>query len=526
MRHLRVAVLAAAALTFATTVAVDAAPEKKFSVAMAPAVVAASSTATLTATIKNETPNGNSSINSLVLTLPAGLTVANTTSDPPVKNWSGDLTYTTGGGSVSLSNMSPLKPLQSFTLTLKVSVGSTAATCSGLQWNAAAWTGSSFSGDTFRQLFPPELAVSSTTTIASGLALQFLPLADPVVQDEPFGVTVRQTSACGPSTTLPPAAITLAGTPNFTGGGTRTSSGGQASFTGAFGSLGPASLTATSPGYAPASMSLVVYDGELECEPGDPYLFSAPPVDGVVVQPVVTDDRKTGFARGRRGPSNKDGSACIAVGYTFVNDILNNNTVSLTWDTSGTQKGAAFEYTVTWKPEYVDATSGLPSRVTKVQWQGLVTPVNARACIGPELPASYGALAGAIPDNVATTFTITASSLAAPVLPFPVNVGSERMTVVAISGGTWTVQRGAGGTIAPLAGHAAGAQVMSTPLPLDGSGNQMQMCVVEERWFSTLAGEADCPAPADPVTTPPRSCVRVTTTVFDIGDGVMIRGGN
>jgi hypothetical protein len=67
---------------------------------------------------------------------------------------------------------------------------------------------------------------------------------------------------------------------------------------------------------------------------------------------------------------------------------------------------------------------------------------------------------------------------------------------------------------------------MSNPLPLDASGNQMQMCIVQETWFTVLPGDADCAVPdSSPGTYPPRACVRVRTTIFDIGDGFVIRGG-
>ena len=74
LAELRVLRFFVAALAIAFVLPVNAAPpEKKFSVAMSPNTIGAS--ASLTATIKNETPNGNSSINSLILTLPTDYTV-------------------------------------------------------------------------------------------------------------------------------------------------------------------------------------------------------------------------------------------------------------------------------------------------------------------------------------------------------------------------------------------------------------------------------------------------------------------
>ena len=70
---------------------------------------------------------------------------------------------------------------------------------------------------------------------------------------------------------------------------------------------------------------------------------------------------------------------------------------------------------------------------------------------------------------------------------------------------------------------------MSTPLPLDASGKQMQMCIAEESWTLVPAGgdfdypgATDCTAgnlPADYNSNEPLACVLFTTTNYDIGDG-------
>jgi hypothetical protein len=78
----------------------------------------------------------------------------------------------------------------------------------------------------------------------------------------------------------------------------------------------------------------------------------------------------SGFAAGVRGP-NKAG-ACNPLNFTLTNNICNTvaqpdangnlippNAVSFVWDQS--TQTAAFTYTVTWQPEYVDATTGLPA---------------------------------------------------------------------------------------------------------------------------------------------------------------------
>ena len=489
-------------------------PEKKFSVAMSPNTIGTS--ASLNATITNETPNGNSSINSLILTLPAGYTVD--VSMTPSANWPGNVTWTST--SISVSNMSPLKPRDTFMLSFKVSVDSAAAgSCAPQLWNARAWTGSSFSGDTFRQLFPPEIAVNSTTTVVSGYALNFSPGPSNTTKNVAItpAVGVTLSSSCGPLNG--PVTITV---PGCTGacltGNTATSSGGIATFPNLkIANPGAFHLVASSPGFTSiTSASFTVFDGILKCEPGMPFTFSQFP-------PGVTNITQPGYAEGQRGKNNKDGSLCVPVAYSFINDILGSNTVMLKWDTAS-QPGAAFKYTVTWKPEYVDATTGMPSRTTYVAWfdsAGMPTPlVPGRACIGNQLPAPYGTLAVDIPNATDTLITVN-PSVTLPPTPFPIVIDKERMTVTAVAGSAFTVVRGVGGTAA--AAHLASPApkyAMSTPLPLDGAipPKQMQVCIVEEGWTTVPSGTPDC-LPANPL----QACVLFSTTVYDIGDGIVSR---
>ena len=149
----------------------------------------------------------------------------------------------------------------------------------------------------------------------------------------------------------------------------------------------------------------------------------------------------------------------------------------------------------------------MPARVTRVAWYDptgttLSPLVPGRACLSPNLPAPYGALSGAI-DAGDTTIPVSVSATL-PVAPFPIVIDKERMTVTAVAAGSWTVVRGAGGTTA--AAHASGQSMMSTPLPLDGSGNEMRVCIVEEGWTAVTRAcpTARCPAPGAP-TTPRRA---------------------
>jgi len=241
----------------------------------------------------------------------------------------------------------------------------------------------------------------------------------------------------------------------------------------------------------------------------------------------VNDDTQTGYSKGARGLYNKDGSDCVKVNYTFTNDVLANNTVTLEWDT-GAQPGAAFEYTVTWKSEFVNA-SGLPSRKTQVQWGTMAAPVDARACVDSALPEPYGTVVS-LTDNADGTWTIgytpEASPPPTPVGAFPITIATERLLVVdASSAGSWIAKRQQGVTPATA---AVGKKVMTNPLPLDDAATpkQMQMCIVQETWFTVSPGQADCTVAGSPPYAALPACVRVRTTIFDIGDGLIIRGGS
>jgi hypothetical protein len=104
------------------------------------------------------------------------------------------------------------------------------------------------------------------------------------------------------------------------------------------------------------------------------------------------------------------------------------------------------------------------------------------------------------------------------------------MKVTAITGSSWTVVRGDGRTGAAshfaVRGDGSITKVASNPLPLDGTlpvsgpadgGAQMQMCIKSESWQAV--GENYCSGSSGPLC----SLIEVTTTVFDIGDGLMIR---
>jgi hypothetical protein len=405
LRTVVVSLLSLVAFVFAT--AGNAAPEKKLSVSMSPSVAAPSSITAFTATFKNETPNGNSSVNSLRLTLPDGFAVDTATANPSA-NWTGSVSWT--DRTISISNMSPLKPLASFVLTFRAKVPALGASCPVFTWNAAAWTGSNFSGDTFRQLFPPELDVNSTTTLATALELRFQSLPSSVTVEGTYSFAVTQASANCTTTSLPPTRVTLSGDNGFIGGATLTTSGGTATFAGLkFPNPTPTTIVASADGYLPATATLNVFTGQVDCGPLD--VNAVPPVGAsfdastVCGAPSVSLS-SPGFAAGFRGP-NKNGLTCKKVNASLTNNICGApsstkkdasgndvppKAVSFVWDT-GFQPQAAFTYTLTWTPEFVDPATGLPRlQATQYCSAGGTTPCTAktplRACTSTEVAHS------------------------------------------------------------------------------------------------------------------------------------------
>ena len=537
IRSLAFVLLAVLGTAFAMN-ATAAAPEKKFSVAISPNLLSAGS-APLTIRIKNETPNGNSSINSLVLHFPSGYTLDATA--PLNVNWSAQVSST--ATSVSLSNMAPLKPQQSFTITLNANTPAasvSATSCAAATWSADAWTGSSFSGDTFRQLFPPEFNVNSTTSIGSPQQLAFsTPPPSQVLVNQAFSMGVTVSTTCGPVNS---AKVTI--TPDCTDGclvGTTqgtTNSSGVATFTDlALTQTGTYTLTASSDGFPPVSATIIVYEGLLNCDPTPPYSFTSLP-------PGVTNSSQSGYAAGQRGRYNKDGSTCKPVDYVFVNSILTpnsitglDNTVHLIWDTV-TDPYATFTYTMTWKTEDVDAgaandNAGWPVfRRPLVAWEtvdGIVPKfVPAVACIGSDLPAPYATLTTAISNSTPAIQIAVPSPLPQfwATLPstasFPLVVGNERMNVTAMtlaSAGppaiyNLTVTRHDGMPATRAAAWPPGQLVMSTPLPIDLNPtspyfqSQANICVTNHGWMAAGINHATGLAQ-----------IRYFTTVIDIGDG-------
>jgi hypothetical protein len=581
----------------------SAQPTKQWSITVLPSLFSTTTNVDATITIKNETPNGNSTINSLKLFLPTGYTVNSVT------NTYQAMVDITQSGVIAFSNMSPLKPQASFTFHASLNVNTSQAGCAQTTWaSSMAWTGSSFSGDTFQLTFSTATRVDPNNQLAFQSVTPSVPVGTDITgsvkatscggapspavsvkvdlinsSNAVVGTNTTSTNGNGvvsidfPTTTLTAGSYTVKAsvpadasyaaitTPvtvcgnalSFTGqpfnikSGDPTSATVHADSCGSAGAgvsvtaqlkdssnqpvgspqalstntsgnvtfsftptaLGTYTIAATATNYTGAtSNAFKVFAGILAC--GDPIAAS-------FIDPTNLAPDQPGYGSGTRSSYNKDGVAeqCVPVLYTFTNTILTNETVNLTWDTSS-QPNAAFEYTLNWQAQPVEAgdtVSGWPMELRPVvAWlnadgsesTGLsANPkfVPALACLGNTLPKPYGTLVNAVDDQPGTV-SITVTGIASnpsinnpqtgtpytkpvpgdpalPAYPFPIVIAdmvggsqataTERMlvtgdTVRSQSGGIWTmtftVQRGDGMTT--RAAHDAGYRVMSTPLPL------------------------------------------------------------
>jgi hypothetical protein len=651
--------IAAVALPAAAQTSNCPSPSKCYSVDVHPngsinSNVPASSTtsANVVVTITNETPQtGVSTINSFIITPPAGVTVVDpaTTADNP------GMTAVMQGGSVYVNGFNGLKSGQKapyyLSVKLRVTYPTTMACLQSFTWNAIAFNGNSFGNTnyTFIQVVGTGTSgvtnqpTNATQTVAcsysfSGLAssiakgtsvpatvsvtnsgsvaiTQFSLTASGGLQVSPAGpytvnippgptptaIPVTITAPCGsgttggawstsvqpsgfsttstastsvtgdckvvftsqPNTALDGAVVTntyennppgspvqvqlklgdgsnapdgtsvsmSGGSCSITAGNTATTSGGLATFSNlTMGAGTGCQLTASAAGFTSGSstgtFSILPTSGRLAC--------SGTVLSGNVNQP--------GYYEVLRGAQNKDGSCNTSVSYILTNKILDptNPSFAFTWDTTtGTgEPYAAFSYTVNWAIEDTTSSStpGWPNaKNVKVAWytDSLGNPIYIRAqsCTSESLPATLTTLSVPLSNAGGSGQTMTVTSTPAGLTaPFAVVVGTERMLVTAISGNSWTVNRGdTQGTA--VAGHSAGALVMSTPLPLLTSwavstvgtlpvgvtsnpyvaGKPAHMCV----WAHGFVGKGINPSSG-------AATVMYTTSAFDIGgDGWM-----
>ena len=546
------------AMTFAAFALPGFAATKQFNVTLSAIAADGSMTATF-----NNLSTGNSVIKSEAITVPSGFTITSASAQAP---FTGVITPTCTANApcttIQINFQSGIPINSSATLQLTVTVPATAA-CSQTTWTASefsAFTGNNLGGSIFSFKGAPP-------TTGSQCSLGF------VKQPTNAKVSTTITSVAGDPAGAP-VQVALFDASNsvqtsFTGVVTLTSAGpGTGALTGgsvnavsgvaSFPSLmldktGLYSLKAASPGSTSAfSDSFTIFAGTLNC--GQPF-------DSTFTNPDNLAKAQPGFSEGMRGAYNKDGvsTTCVVVPYTFTNTILTNDQVQLSWDT-GIQLNAAFMYSMNWRLRNVETTNPLTGwTITprpQVAWiaDGSGNPifVPGLACLSGKLPTPYGTLDAEIDAN-ATSITIdgvagftaanapTPSLIGAPAVPatpFPVVIPNkvnpiltERMTATGtptVSGTspgpyslTYTVTRGlVTEGFSAKAVHAAGAEVVSTPLPIIPNdttsfppakpyvvNTQAHMCIAEHGFGAFAIGP-------DGTTQ-----IMYFTTVIDIGDG-------
>lgn len=584
------AAIASIAFACGASAASSTGPTKQWSIAVLPTVIGTQNQK-VTITIKNETPNGNSTINSLHIQLPAGYTLdtADNPGAPGSSNaavqtsWLGTLSWgpTVNPNLISFTNISPLKPQGTFTMTAYVNAGASVAACSAGIWSGDAWTGSSFTGNTFNLIASSAYAgASNSTEVASTGSLAFSTPPSNVVSPNPVTGTV---SATGCSTAVNGLSVLITVTDPTGKTITTTSTTTGSNGTGGFSVILPVGtyiVTASSSGFGSVSAPVTVFDGTLNC--GENFLST-------FTNPLNIAPGQPGYATGSRGMWNKDGSNCVLVPYTFTNTIPTNNTVHLSWDTT-IQPNPTFEYRMDWKVRPVESTSPSSGWTLaprpQVAWltDSYASPifVPGLACIGDSLPAPYGQVQGSvlagdgqitvknIPANPASSYVFPIPGAPAiptdpsstpgnlTFLPFPIVIADadvngnattavERMQVTsativsqdATTGNytmTFTVSRGQGGT-SPAA-HGDGFKVMSTPLPIIPSDATSFPATYTDSQGATVASPAGYSAGRQAnmcVVThgfisygldgSGNATVLYETTVFDIGDGWVRIGG-
>jgi|SRR5689334_11811056 len=518
MSYLRKSLYLVAAVMLAAFAlpSVAAQPTKIFSLTMTPANVS-TSPATLTAKYTNTTPNGNSVINTVILTPPNGIAVTgvsfpfggNKVACPATTQDTAGHTNPVPPNSICVANIPSVmkagcSPPCSWQMTVTVTLDLNA--CAPYTWTAQAFAGNSFNGDVFAYQ-PGQSQPTTSGPPPSGFTQTFSAQPQSAVASSPIPppVAVSLSNSCGPVTGT--VTLTVASGPacpvgSCLTGNVATTSNGVATFPNLeINAIGTYTLTAASTGFTNAiSNPFTIFMGDLLC--GDN-------LDQMFTNPDDLQDWQPGYATGFRGKYNKDGSGpCIKIPYTFTNNLGNDDTASITWDVN-VQRYAIFSYSVNGKARLPQASDppGFPSAVRpQVGWvieSGAPVLVPGLGCLGTNppdnMPAPYGNL---VADNT-TSITIdttfggappAAGVATLPAVPFPIVIGTERIDVGMVSGsGASTIlsnlTRGVGGTGAIT--HTVPALVMSTPLPIIpndpainirpayAAGNIAHMCVQE-----------------------------------------------
>ena len=324
----------------------------QFRIVMAPATVS-SGAQTITATITNRARFDF--LKSFKITVPGTLTsvaILSSSSNIP----SSKIKFQ--GGVISVSGVA-IPYNQTATLTLTATYPGAACGTTDYTWNTTAQGGLIVSNEVFT-LDAPNSNLKTSATWLGNTSLAFVSPPTSVLKDAAFNIVVKEVSSC-PGVTLPEIPITLTSSPVFTaGGGTQTTIGNQATFTGnTLGQVGPATLTAstTASGYANAMTGLTVLtNGNLACgDPSNPTpantINGSPSTDFTINDPGYAEGAR-GFNVVKAGRPN-----CADVNWTFTNNVLGMpndppvidphgntippNGVSFVWD-QGAQPNAAY----------------------------------------------------------------------------------------------------------------------------------------------------------------------------------------
>jgi hypothetical protein len=358
-----------------------AGPEKIFSLQAPSSIQAGATGAAVPITITNETPSGNSSINSLTLSVTGGLTITHVSVPSGAASWT--------AGTVSVSNMSPVKNGQSFVLTLTVDVAAGSSCAAGsVTWDAVAWTGSSFSGDQFRLLrteIDPKTHLPYSqlvTQITAGCQLVFVSgraptdgiIDTPITGADGSAVQVELLSNGAPASWFN-GTVTIDATSSPSGaalsGASESATGGIATFS---------ALSADTPG------DYVVHASALG-QTSDPVSFSLF-FSGIFCGDTVggTQDG-TSFSMTRTDAGAASG--CEEIPYTLT---VSRDLITLVKDQSLVRsQGATFEVTITWAQAAGDYPDFGVTQID-IDGPGPIPPFVPDSCVVVDGVAQY-------PDN-------------------------------------------------------------------------------------------------------------------------------
>ena len=393
----------------------SAAPEKIFFISGVPASVSPGSTLTgVVFTFRNDTPGGNSNINSLRLIAPTGWTLSNPVAVPG-GDVSGGSGFVTGGGasgpSVYFNNIPGIKTSgKTWKMSVDVNVPASITTCSNA-WFAQAYVGNSLNGDTFRLTNSASSLNTGLAGLNNALTFDLAGQTSGAIQDAiGYLATAKVTNSCG---NVDGVAV------NFTGSGgvvlnpgSGNTSGGTVTSTATFGTLGSASLTASVPSLGlTQTLYFTVFDlGSLACEgstsPAFPDWTASLPAYAFDGSPGINTETTIKFFKGVRGANFMGFTgdqawkniACVPLFYTIVNNVpgtgdnttsvpgktVPENAFAMFYDDVG-QPNATFRSLQTYRDEWTNASGWIVKR-TKVCLDAVCgTQVNLKVCLGTTL---------------------------------------------------------------------------------------------------------------------------------------------